>query len=136
MHYMHTECLQFHQIIDYLPNERTHAIYSPSCKLDQDLSQCLHLLIAYQKWLPELIAPKHINTIRAIARFKYLNIFTTFLLLELSTKNDNLPFAFDNNDCTLSKYKLTVLWWIWILIISKNTICLSTLLNCKLNPIF
>ena len=48
---------------------------------------------------------KHINTIRAILRFKYLDIFTTFLFLKLSTKNDDLPFPFDDDDCALSKYK-------------------------------
>ena len=45
---------------------------------------------------------KYINNIRAILRLKYFDIFTTFLFLELLTKNDNLPFPFDDNDCDLS----------------------------------
>ena len=134
MHYMHTKCLQFHQIIDYFPDERTHVLSSLSCKLDRDLSRCLHLLIAWTiAWINSL---KNINTIRAILRFKYLDIFTVFIFLELSTKNHNLSFPFDDNNCTLSKYKPIALRQTWILIISKNTICLSTLLNYKLNLIF
>ena len=105
---------------------------SPTCKLDRDLSRCLHLLIAYQKWLPELIA----SNILTLLRFKYLDIFTTFLFPELSTKNDSIPFPFDDNDHALSKYKLIALRWTWISIISKDTFCLSTLLNNKLNSIF
>ena len=59
--------------------------------------------------IPEMIAwinsLKHINTIRAILRFTYLDIFTTFLFLELSTKSDNLAFSFDDRECALSKCK-------------------------------
>ena len=45
---------------------------SLSCKLDQDLSWWLHLLIAY--------------TIRAILRFQYLDILTTFLFFRTFNK--------------------------------------------------
>ena len=66
------------------------------------MSQPFNYISQVIAWIHSL---KHINTIRAILRFKYLDILTTFLFLELSTKNDNQPFPFDDNDCALSKYK-------------------------------
>ena len=63
--------------------------------------------------IPEMVARikslKHINTIIAVLRFEYLDIFTTFLFSELSTKDYNQIISFDDNDCALSKYKPTAL---------------------------